>query len=147
MRGLAHGLGSAGQTDLAFSEDDALCRVDHRLEARATQPVERQRRHFDRQTGPESDMARQVDRIGRALDDVAEKDVVEGFGINTRPIDGRLRGDSAELRRRMVLQATAEGPKRRSHGRQEHDVPVTPHCPHYAKPFSVYGRLPCDFGE
>ena len=49
VRRLAHALGPAGQHEVGFAEQDHLRAADRRLDARAAQPVDRQRRHFDRQ--------------------------------------------------------------------------------------------------
>ena len=74
------------------------------LDARTTEPVDRERRHFLRHAGLEPDVPRAVMRIDAALLHVAEHDVVDPLGLRAGPLERRLRRDRAEIDRRKILQ-------------------------------------------
>jgi hypothetical protein len=63
MGRLRHVLHSTGQDDLRLPEKDAVGCLDDRFEARAAQPVHRQRRNLLRDSGLQADVAGPVDRI------------------------------------------------------------------------------------
>ena len=77
VRRLAHALDAAGQHEARLAELNQLRAADRRLDARAAQAIDGQRRHVDRHAGLERDVARAVDRVGARLQDVAEDDVVD----------------------------------------------------------------------
>src|SRR5205823_14506094 len=56
----AHVLGAAGHGHVGVAEQDRLGRGEDGLQAAAAQPVERQRRHLDRQPALDARDARQV---------------------------------------------------------------------------------------
>ena len=78
--------------------------VDRRLDARAAEAIDRQRRHLDRQAGLEPDVPRAIDRVGAGLQDVAEDDVIDVLRLDAGPLHRRARRDRAELDRGEVLQ-------------------------------------------
>ena len=52
VRRLAHALHAAGEDDVRLAELNHLRAADRRLDARPAQPIDRQRRHFDRHARP-----------------------------------------------------------------------------------------------
>ena len=69
-------------------------------------------------------MAREIDRVGAALDDVAEDDVVDLCGVNAAALDGRGRGGDAEIRGGEVGEGAAQATKGRAGAREDDDVVV-----------------------
>ena len=80
---------SAPPASTASASPSLMCcaRLHDRLEAGAAEPVDRERGRLDRATGAEPDVAREVDRVGRGLHDVAEDDVTDVAGSEARPLD------------------------------------------------------------
>ena len=67
--------------DAGFVQLDVLRAAEHRLDARAAQAIDGQRRHLDRQARLEADVARAVVRVDAGLLHVAEHDVIDPSGL------------------------------------------------------------------
>jgi hypothetical protein len=83
---------------MGLAQEDLLGALDDRLEARATQAVDRDCRGLDREAGFERHVACQVDRVGGGLLGVAEGDVVHVGVLDAGTIERAPRGELAEFR-------------------------------------------------
>jgi hypothetical protein len=92
------------------------------LEAGATETVHCQRWSVDRQAAPQSDMAGEVDGIGRSLEHVAEDHVAYCFRLDPTALHRGASGMDTEVSCGVVLQSSAEGAEARSHPGKEDDV-------------------------
>ena len=108
----AHRLGTAGERHLRVAGLDHLGSRDDRLQAAATQAVDRQRRRFLRNPGVDPHDARQIVVLGRGVDDVAEHNLLELCGVQPRALDCRAGGSCSELARWNVTQTAPEGADR-----------------------------------
>ena len=87
--------------------------------SRSAEPVDRQRRHADRQPGAQADVAREIDRVGAALDDVAEDDFVDALVRHAAALDrGFGRRNDGEIGGGEVGQRAAEVAERRAGARR-----------------------------
>ena len=128
VRCLAHRLGAARQHHARFAQQDLLRGLDDRLEPRAAQAVDRERRGLDSASAAEPDVAREVDRVGRGLLRVAEDDVIDQLGAESAPLDGGLAGDHAEVGGGERLERTAEGAEAGAGATQENDICSSHKC-------------------
>ena len=119
---LAHRLGAAGQHHLRLAEHDLLGGLGHRLESGPAEPVDRHRRGLDREAGAEADMAREVDGVGRGLEDVAEDHVIDRGGLYAAPGQRPLGGDGAEVGGGEILEGAAEGAEPGADAGEEDDA-------------------------
>ena len=85
VRRLAHRLGAAGEHHLRLAEQDLLGGLDDGLEAEPQSRFTVSGRGLDREAGAESDVAGEVDGVGRGLEHVAEDHVVHGGGSTPEP--------------------------------------------------------------
>ncbi|EAU67365.1 hypothetical protein STIAU_7928 [Stigmatella aurantiaca DW4/3-1] len=119
---LAHGLGPSGQHAGGLLGEHHLRGGDEGLEARATQPVDAQRRHRHRHARAQPHVARQVDGVRARLHDVAVDDVLDPLGRDAGLGEGRLRGLHPQIRGAQLLEASPIGAKRGALAGQEIDL-------------------------
>jgi hypothetical protein len=122
VRRLGHVLGAADQHDLGVTEDDLLGAADHRLEARAAQAIDGERRHRDRHSRAQADVSRVVDGVRRRLLHVAENHVVHVLGSDLRLRQRRLRRLDGEVGGGEVLERAAESAESRALGTDDPDL-------------------------
>src|SRR5688572_32620126 len=113
MRCLTHRFRSAAEDYLRLTEEYLHRSAHDGLEPRTTKSVDREGRHFLRDTGLKADMAGQVDRIPRSLQSVAENYMVDALRGDSRLLDRRASGHCAKFGRSQILQAAAKGTKGR----------------------------------
>ena len=97
MGRLAHALHAAGQHPGGLAERDHLGRGHHRLVARAAQPVDGEGGDLLRHPGLERHVPRPVERVARGLERVAHHDVVDGPGLDARPLQGPARRHGTQV--------------------------------------------------
>ena len=123
VRRLAHALGAAGEHDVGLAEQNHLPAADGRLNAGTAQPIDRQRRHFDRHARLQPDVARAVDRVGARLQHVAEDDVIDhASGATPVRCHRRARRERAEIERRDVLELAGVFGHRRPRAAEDVDL-------------------------
>ncbi len=109
VRRLAHVLHASREDGARATELDVLRRGRDRLDARATQAVDRQRRHVVRHSSFQRDVARAVDRVVRGLQCIADHGVVDRSGRDLGALQRRLRGVCAEVDRGELLELAEAG--------------------------------------
>jgi hypothetical protein len=97
VRGLRHILHAAGQHQLRFAEQDALCPLGNGFDAGTAEPVHRDGRGGDGQTRFERHVARAIERVGAGLHHVAENGVVEFRRVRARAAHRFARGDRTQF--------------------------------------------------
>ncbi len=92
------------------------------MHSAAAQAIHRERRCLDRDTGPQANVARAVERISGGLLGVAEHNVIEFLGIKPGAFDRTLTGDGAQFLGGKVLQLAAVAAKGRARPADDSDV-------------------------
>ena len=113
-RRLRHRFHAARKHHFRFVGLNHLRRADNRLHARAAEPVHGQCRSFDRQARAQPNMPRSIERVARGLLRVAEDDVIEVFGLDSRALNRCRRRDRTEFLRRIVFDFSAIAAKGRA---------------------------------
>jgi hypothetical protein len=110
-------------THVGLAQQDVLGALHDRLEAGSAQAVHGERRCLLGHADPERDVAREVERVGRRLERVAEEGVSISSGLDSRGLD-RGRGCSrAEIRGGEVLEDPPNAPNPVRLPDEEDDVP------------------------
>ena len=109
VRQPAHVLGAAGDDDLRVAGLDEPRRSVDRLEAAATEAVERERGRLDRYPRLDRGVSRDVGVL-RDLPDAAHQDVIDLVGLDPRALDRGFDRNRAKFSRRLVLEPSPEAP-------------------------------------
>ena len=134
VRRAAHALGAAAHRDVGVAQHDGLRRRHDRLQPRAAQPVQRQRRRLLRHAGVHRGDAREVHVLRLGVDHVAEHhlaDLVAGDAGARQRLAHHL---GAEFGRRHVLQPAAEIADRGAHAGNDDDLALHVHLSSPAQP-------------
>ena len=95
MRRLAHRFAAAGEDDIRLAKQNAVGALDDRLEARPAESVHGDGRRLDREARAEADVAREIDGVGRGLENVAEDDVTHGARVDPGTVERGAAGEDA----------------------------------------------------
>jgi hypothetical protein len=121
----AHALGAPGHHDVRVAQLHDLRGRDDSLQARATEPIQRERRGLDREARFDRGHPGQVHVVDICVDDVAEHDVPDLARLDRRPLDRLAHDRGRQIRGRVILQAPAVPADRRSHAAQNHHLALT----------------------
>ena len=103
-----HALGAASDGDVGIAEHDGLCRRHDRLQARAAQSVQGQRRSLLRDASVHRGDAREIHILRFRVDHVAEHDLSHFVAGDPRARQRLVHHLRAEFGRRHILESTAE---------------------------------------
>ena len=113
---------AAGEHRMRLVEAEPVRGLDHRLEPRAAEPVDRDRRCGHVEPASEGHVTGAVDRVARGLHHVADDRVIHVGARDATPRQGRLRGDHREVGGGALLEGATEGAESGPHRGGEDDV-------------------------
>jgi len=122
VRSLRHRLGTTDETELSVAQNYLLRSAHDGLKAGAAQAIERERGSLLAASALERDVPREVDRVFRGVENVAEDRLVDVGRGNSRALDCRPGCMNRQIDRREILQLAAEGAEWSSDRGKEYDA-------------------------